>query len=154
MTASKPSSTCTRCTCWGYRLSRVLEGIEAPRILDVATGTGRLATALKDLLPAETLLVGIDGSLGMLHCSAPQVMVQADAQDLCLADDTFDCVCCLEALEFMPNADRALREMLRVAEPGGLAVVDQPRRTRRLVLPGSHRRSRQTRATSIGPWVF
>jgi len=107
----------------GVPLDRQLEGILAPRILDVATGTGRLATALQGLLPAKSLLIGADASWRMLQQSAPQHRLLTDAEHLCLVSDSFDCVCCLEALEFISNADQALSEMIRVAEPAGLLLL-------------------------------
>jgi len=107
----------------GVPLARELEGNPAPRILDVATGTGRLATALEGLLPKGSLLIGGDASWRMLQHSAPQHRLLTEAEHLCLASDTFDCVCCLEALEFISNADQALREMIRVGEPGALLML-------------------------------
>jgi len=107
----------------GLPLARELEDIPAPRILDVATGTGRLATALQGQLADEGLLIGADASWRMLQHSAPQHRLLTDAEQLCLTNDAFDCVCCLEALEFMPNADRALREMIRVGQPGALLML-------------------------------
>jgi ubiquinone/menaquinone biosynthesis C-methylase UbiE len=39
------------------------------------------------------------------------------------ADAAFDAVTCLEALEFMRDPRRVLREMIRVLRPGGVMLV-------------------------------
>jgi ubiquinone/menaquinone biosynthesis C-methylase UbiE len=46
-----------------------------------------------------------------------------DAVPLPFDDASFDLVTCLEAFEFMPNTQDALRECRRVLKPGGLLLV-------------------------------
>src|SRR5690606_34834927 len=103
-----------------------VEGADRPLVLDVATGTGRV---LYDLLQAEGFtgtVIGLDASWAMLAVAvdklqhyeqARRVLLQGVAGRLPFADDSFDLVSCLEALEFFPRQEEALREMVRVLRP-------------------------------------
>jgi ubiquinone/menaquinone biosynthesis C-methylase UbiE len=100
-------------------------------VLDVATGTGRLPLALL-LQPAFTgHIIAIDASRNMLNIARDKLNAYAnritwqlaDAQRLKFDDDTFEVVTSLEALEFFSNPTLALREMIRVLQPGGLLMV-------------------------------
>jgi ubiquinone/menaquinone biosynthesis C-methylase UbiE len=104
---------------------------DAPVVLDVATGTGRLLLALM-LQPAFTgRIIAIDVSKKMLDIAQAKLNAYADriewqcddAQRLKFEDDTFDVVTSLEALEFFNHPKLALSEMIRVLRPGGLLMV-------------------------------
>jgi ubiquinone/menaquinone biosynthesis C-methylase UbiE len=100
----------------------------APLVLDVATGTGRLPLALLRHRHFQGRVVGVDLSRRMLRPAAAKLqpygsqaaLLWCPAERLPFADNTFDVVCSLEALEFMTNPQAALREMVRVLRPGGL----------------------------------
>jgi ubiquinone/menaquinone biosynthesis C-methylase UbiE len=102
-----------------------------PLVLDVATGTGRLPLALFAQEDYFGHVVGLDSSRRMLTEAARMTrgwasrltLIQQEASDLPFDDDTFDAVTCLEALEFMPDTRRALREMVRVLRPGGVMLL-------------------------------
>ncbi len=100
-----------------------------PRLLDVATGTGRVPLALLRSMTQEINLVGADRSRGMLdearmatddHREDEVTWICADAMSLPFGDSSFDAVSCLESLEFVVDPRRALREMIRVVKPGGV----------------------------------
>ncbi len=55
-----------------------------------------------------------------------QPHVQADACAMPFADERFDTVVCLEVLEYVWHADRAMLECARVLKPGGSLVVSTP----------------------------
>ena len=101
------------------------------RILDVATGSGDLASALgRRIRPGgEIWLTDINRSMlvrgrdraldeGLL---APAV--QCDAERLPFPTGHFDCVTVAFGLRNMTRKDQALREMARVLKPGGRLVV-------------------------------
>lgn len=96
-------------------------------VLDVATGTGRLPLALLDIPFFEGEFVGVDISCGMLREAARKTkpfagrlhLIHHPAAPLPFADDAFDAVAMLEALEFLPDRAAALRELVRVLRPGG-----------------------------------
>lgn len=112
-------------------LMAALADCPAPVILDVATGTGRVPF---DLLQQPTFtgtLVAVDASSRMLAQArrklAPygtrcQIRRHA-ATPLPFPDAQFDAVTCLEALEFLPSDEDALREMTRVLRPGGVLMT-------------------------------
>jgi len=107
------------------------EGREEARVLDVATGTGRLADALLNQPRFKGRIVVLDASAGMLELAREKLgrysdrieFNQHDAQKLPYPDASFDAVTCLEALEFMSDWRGAVREMLRVLKPGGLLML-------------------------------
>jgi ubiquinone/menaquinone biosynthesis C-methylase UbiE len=111
-----------------------LRNVRAPLVLDVATGTGRLPRSLLAQAGFYGRVIGMDGSRRMLAQAARTVqstssvaerltLIWQDASHLPFDDDTFDAVTCLEALEFMPNTRRAIRELVRVLRPGGVALL-------------------------------
>nr|WP_290667026.1 class I SAM-dependent methyltransferase [Ardenticatena sp.] len=102
-------------------------------VLDVATGTGRLPIALLDIPFFTGTVVGVDASFEMLVQAAHKrtarqwemrwQLLHHVATPLPFADATFDAVTMLEALEFLPDRDAAIAEMVRVLRPGGWFLI-------------------------------
>ena len=100
------------------------------RVLDVATGTGDLALALRAAGAGD--VVGLDFSAPMLDealrkdalAAAEQhiTWVEGDAMSLPFPDASFDAVTVAFGLRNMPSYPAALGEMLRVLRPGGTLV--------------------------------
>lgn len=110
---------------WRARVARVVAAGKPARILDLATGSGDLAIALRKACPSA-LVVGADFCLPMLEeARLKQVpfLVQADGLALPFADGSFDAVTVAFGLRNMASWERALREMARVLRPGGLLAV-------------------------------
>lgn len=115
----------------GLPLARSLELVPAPLVLDVATGTGRLPRALLRQPAFAGRVIGLDLSRRMLHEAVERTaqfadrltFIWQDARRLPFDDDTFDCVTCLEALEFIPRPRDVLAELVRVLRPGGVLLV-------------------------------
>jgi len=104
----------------------------ASRILDVGTGTGTLAIELLRRWPAIRV-TGIDASSGMIAKAAEEAdrlltpaqrarleLKVAFADDLGLADGSFDVAVSSFVLQLVPNRFRAIREVRRVLRPGAL----------------------------------
>ena len=113
---------------WRRRSARIVQGWGAKRLLDLATGSGVLAAALKRRSP-NTVIVGADFCLPMLQQARASrrldQMVVADAMRLPFPDGSFDGVTVAFGLRNMPSYLGALREMRRVLSPGGhLLVLD------------------------------
>ncbi|MBZ0302761.1 MAG: class I SAM-dependent methyltransferase [Anaerolineae bacterium] len=114
----------------------------APLVLDVATGTARLPLALLKHKHFQGRVIGVDLSRQMLRRAAAKLrgfeaqttLLWCPAEHLPFADHTFDVVCSLEALEFMPDPQAALHEMVRVLRPGGLLFVSNRINTK--LMPG------------------
>ena len=102
-------------------LARVGPGSHA---LDVATGTGDLAI---ELAGRGAEVTGLDFSEPMLELArrkAPGLeWVQGNALDLPYGDGEFDAVTVGFGARNFPDLDQGLREMARVARPGGRVVV-------------------------------
>ncbi len=108
---------------------------QAPHILDVATGSGRVPYFVLNDPSFNGRIVGLDISRPMLDRAAAKLspfagrtgVVQGTAVSLPFASNHFDAVTCLEALEFFPSDTAALREMVRVLKPGGVLMTTRRR---------------------------
>jgi ubiquinone/menaquinone biosynthesis C-methylase UbiE len=116
-------------------LCAALEGLAVPRVLDVATGTGRVPLLLAGQPWFGGEVYGVDIAPAMLAQAHAKVAAaglggcvtlrEGDASALPWPDGTFDLVTSLEALEFFPRPRRALAEMARVLRPGGALLVSK-----------------------------
>ncbi len=100
----------------------------AASVLDVGSGTGSLSFAAAKLLP-KTHITGLDHS-GAYVAYAQSHTVEArlrfeqgDAATLPYGDASFDAALSLLVLNFVPDAQRAAREMVRVVRPGGVVAA-------------------------------
>jgi ubiquinone/menaquinone biosynthesis C-methylase UbiE len=112
-------------------LRRVTGGsVRARRALDLACGTGYAAIGLASAGLADEVHAS-DLSVKMLErcrangaaAGAPAYLALADAERLPYADASFDLIVARGALHHVPSPLDALREVRRVLEPGGVAVV-------------------------------
>ncbi len=104
------------------------------RLLDVGTGTGAIPRMLAEsgIRPAEA--VAVDASERMLEkartAGLPKAwaLEQADARELPFENDRFDVVVAAYLLNVLSDADgeAVLREIRRVAAPGGRVIVVTP----------------------------
>jgi demethylmenaquinone methyltransferase/2-methoxy-6-polyprenyl-1,4-benzoquinol methylase len=107
------------------------------RVLDVATGTGKLAMAAAPLVGPDGSVTGLDASERMLerarssdarraaHGSsvASVTWLLGDAMALPFDDASFDAVTIGFGLRNLPDLAGGLREMARVLRPGGRFAV-------------------------------
>lgn len=97
-------------------------------VLDVGTGTGALALAVRDATKA-TRIMGIDPSSAYLERARAKntdsrVRFEVgDAQALQFPDAEFDKTLSLLVMNFIPQRERALSEMIRVTKPGGIVAA-------------------------------
>jgi demethylmenaquinone methyltransferase/2-methoxy-6-polyprenyl-1,4-benzoquinol methylase len=103
--------------------------LAAPRgpVLDVCTGTGDLAAALAEA--AGRPVVGVDFCAPMLvrgrdkkECRQVR-FCRGDALKLPLPTDTFDVVSVGFGIRNVSDLDRGLKELVRVARPGGRVAI-------------------------------
>jgi SAM-dependent methyltransferase len=95
-------------------------------VLDVACGTGVVAAAAAERVGPSGAVTGVDINPGMIAVAARTRGVrwaQADAARLPFPDGGFDRVLCQAGLQFVPDRLGALREMRRVARPGGRVAL-------------------------------
>lgn len=91
-------------------------------VLDLAAGT---AVSTVELAESGAWCLAADFSVGMLHAGRRRRVpkVAADATRLPFADETFDAVSISFGLRNVADSAAGLREMARVARPGGRLVV-------------------------------
>jgi ubiquinone/menaquinone biosynthesis C-methylase UbiE len=102
------------------------------RVMDVGTGTGRLALLLAE--EGDHEVVGIDVSPAMLEVAeyfrlsssspaAKQVSFRlASAQRMPFRNESFDAVVCRLVLHHSQKPDRILQEVMRLLKPGGTLI--------------------------------
>jgi demethylmenaquinone methyltransferase/2-methoxy-6-polyprenyl-1,4-benzoquinol methylase len=112
---------------WRRRAAEIVASWKPARVLDLATGSGDLALAIARRLP-QAEITGADFSAEMLHRARSKGLARtivADALQLPMPNESFDCVTVAFGLRNMVDWGAALREMARVLTPGGhLLVLD------------------------------
>jgi demethylmenaquinone methyltransferase / 2-methoxy-6-polyprenyl-1,4-benzoquinol methylase len=94
------------------------------RALDIATGTGDLAIALRARGAEVTALDFSERMLEVARAKAPEIRFeQGDALALPYADEEFDASTVGFGARNFSDLGRGLREMARVTRPGGRVVV-------------------------------
>lgn len=103
--------------------------VAGSRVLDVGCGSGAVTREVARRVQSTGLVVGLDPSPALLAVAAELVereglaktveLRRGDARSLPFADAGFDVVLAVTALAHMPEAERALREMVRVVRPSG-----------------------------------
>jgi ubiquinone/menaquinone biosynthesis C-methylase UbiE len=128
----------------GRPLAMGLRNWDRPCVLDVATGTGRLPRTLLHQPGFKGQVFGLDLSAKMLRVAqqhlAPHTgqagLLRAAATPLPFADEQFEVVTCLEALEFFADTTAALDEMIRVLRPGGWLLITNRTGWEARLMPG------------------
>lgn len=118
---------------WRWRTVRLARPAGRDPILDVCTGTGDLAFAFARCTRGHVSIVASDFCREMLDIGRNKsqryglcetvTFVEADAQALPFATDTFQVVAVAFGLRNVADTDQGLREMTRVCRPGGRVAV-------------------------------
>jgi demethylmenaquinone methyltransferase/2-methoxy-6-polyprenyl-1,4-benzoquinol methylase len=110
---------------WRNRAAKMVKAWSPTRVLDVATGSGDLALAIRRKVP-HAEVTGVDFSPEMLaiaHRKGVAPTIVADALNLPFADESFDCVTVAFGLRNMADWSAALREIARVLSASGRLLV-------------------------------
>lgn len=106
---------------------KLLQAWHPGSLLDVATGSGDLAKAIRKNLP-ECRVIGADFCRPMLEVARRQglqELIEADGLHLPFSDHAFDAVTVAFGLRNMASWEGGLREMTRILKPGGhLLILD------------------------------
>lgn len=108
----------------------IMDGLrmaEGHSVLDVGCGIGFDSLLFAERVGPSGRVVGVDLSEIMLAeatrradgLGLPVSYAIGDASALDFPDDTFDSCRCERVLEYVPDVDRVLSEMIRVTRPGG-----------------------------------
>lgn len=126
------------------------------RALDVGTGTGDFLPLLAAYMP-RGIAVGIDFCLPMMHAGHAKIdqtpgctaFVGGDALTLPFPDQSFDAITTGFVMRNVTDIPLALREMWRVARPGGAMACLEVARPRNPLLRAGHRMYFE----HIVPWI-
>jgi ubiquinone/menaquinone biosynthesis C-methylase UbiE len=112
-----------------------LGDIEGKTVVDIGCGNGAISLLLW-LLGAkvhsiDTSIKALQVTRGLRDLSERNAqfepnLCQGDAMQLPYKGETFDIVCCLETLEFVPDDIPAIKEIERVTKPGGIVILFIP----------------------------
>ncbi|WP_262273423.1 class I SAM-dependent methyltransferase [Microvirga yunnanensis] len=118
---------------WSRRLAPLFIDFAAVRdgtsILDVGCGTGSLTFALLEAFPTAQIK-GLDYSQAFIDYASSKALAdgrlvfeQGDAAALPYEDQAFDAALSLLVLNFVPDAQKAARELVRVTRLGGVVAA-------------------------------
>ena len=114
---------------WRSDTMKAMQVKEGSAALDVCCGTADWTIALANDVGPTGMVKGLDFSQNMLNVGKekvkdlPQVeLVHGNAMELPFEDNTFDYVTIGFGLRNVPDYAQVLREMTRVAKPGGMIV--------------------------------
>ena len=109
---------------WRRRLVQLFDPRPGGLYLDVATGTGLVARALRRR--AECRVIGIDLVDGMLRHASPSAGIhylRGRAEQLPFGDDTFNGLTFTYLFRYVDDPVATLRELARVVHPGGRVAM-------------------------------
>jgi demethylmenaquinone methyltransferase/2-methoxy-6-polyprenyl-1,4-benzoquinol methylase len=120
---------------WRRQAVRSLGLTGSERVLDLCTGTGDLAMALRTGQPGAARVVGVDFAGAMLAVARDKLrrrgladrihVVRADATRVPLSDGSIDAVTIAFGIRNVEDTAAACREMVRLLVPGGrLAILE------------------------------
>ncbi len=96
-------------------------------VVDIACGTGALAIAASEHVGPKGKTIGVDVNKGMLSIarskSSTVEWLNALAEKLPFADNSFNCVVSQFGLMYFENQEAAIGEMIRVLQPGGAFAI-------------------------------
>ncbi len=110
------------------RMAEYLKPKPGNRILDIATGTGMVASAMAQAILPDGRVQGIDLSTGMLDKAFENLtklglnnvdLHEMDAEKLDFKSNYFDYISCGFGIFFLPDIHASLKEWLRVLKPTG-----------------------------------
>ena len=110
------------------RAKELLGRNTAPRILDVATGTGDLANAMAKIAGAKVTALDLSPEMLLLaRKKYPEItFIEGYAEKLPFGNASFDVVSAGFGVRNFENLNEGMREFHRVLKPGGHALIIEP----------------------------
>ena len=110
------------------RAKQLLGSNSAPRILDVATGTGDLADSMAKISGAKVTALDLSPEmLAIARKKYPKItFIEGYAEKLPFKDASFDIVSAGFGVRNFENLKEGMREFRRVLKPGGHAIIIEP----------------------------
>ncbi len=115
---------------WRNQAVSLAKSLKPKDILDVATGTGDMAIALKRAMPA-TIVKGLDFSANMLEIAKQKArnnnleiaFEQGDGQELPFSDASFDLLTIAYGIRNFSDRPKGLSEFYRVLRKNGKLII-------------------------------
>lgn len=102
----------------------ILQPRRGLKILDAGCARGRF---VQHMVATGADVYGVDITGAFIRAAKTNVpeakFAQGSMSALPFADDAFDAVYCVEALQHLPDTARALSELARIIKPGGLLLI-------------------------------
>ena len=119
---------------WRKKLVKLASEKTCDHVLDLATGSGDVLFALRDGLPHETAITGVDFCEPMLEEARNKreakgldedsnEFLWGDCLSLDFPDNSFDLITISFGLRNLADREKGLKEMNRVLKPGGRLIV-------------------------------
>lgn len=105
------------------KVDRLLDLKPGERVLEVGCGAGHLTTRLA---ARGVDIVGIDANPKASAIAGTDRVRTMQAESLAFANDSFDVIVSVHAIEHIPGLEGALDEMARVLRPGGRVMFIYP----------------------------
>jgi ubiquinone/menaquinone biosynthesis methyltransferase len=141
---------------WRVRAVAELAGAPAGPVVDSCAGTMDLTALVAKARPADRV-IAVDFSAAMLDAGRAKVpraeVVVGDANALPFDDGTIAAVVCGFGVRNLADPRRGAQEVLRVLRPGGIFVVLELFRPRRLVTRAFHRAYANVVLPTVGGWL-
>ena len=147
---------------WRKKALRELVDIRPKYVLDVATGTADLAIMTWKYLKPEKI-IGIDISNGMLDLGRKKIaklllnnhieLQQGDAEAINFTDSTFDAITVAFGVRNFQHLELGLKEMFRVAKPGGKVVILEFSRPSQPIFRSAYNLYMRIVAPGLGKWL-
>lgn len=104
-------------------VDRLLKPQAGDKVLEVGCGRGHLTKRLRE---AGVDATGIDANPQAAEVAVSEGVMTMQAESLDFADNTFDRIVSVHAIEHIPPIQAAFGEMSRVLKPGGQAMFIYP----------------------------
>lgn len=119
---------------WRNRLVKLAREEACQQVLDLATGSGDVLFALRNGLPLDTQITGVDFCEPMLEQArlkrslkglneSSNIFTTGDCLSLDFPDDSFDLITISFGLRNLADREKGLQEMNRVLKPNGRLLV-------------------------------
>jgi len=114
-----------------FLLTKVLQEVENPSVLNLACGDGTIDQALAEACHLTPVLAG---DINIRCCSLAKKklrktgghVIRFDIQSLPFPAESFNLITLWEALEHAPSPEQTLKEINRVLRPGGFLLLSTP----------------------------